>query len=58
MKSNGPFRSAMLPHSRHANTTGTEAPEGKMFAVSLPGAGGWNSAALMSVKTAFAGPEN
>jgi len=48
----------MSPHSRHANTTGTDAPEGKMFAVSVPVPGGWNSAALMSVKTAFAGPEN
>jgi len=27
MKTSGPVRSAMPPHSRHANTTGTDAPE-------------------------------
>jgi len=26
MKSAGPVRSVMPPHSRHANTTGTDAP--------------------------------
>jgi hypothetical protein len=44
-------RSAMPPHSRHANTTGTDAPVGEGRG-SLFGAG-QNSDALTSVKTAF-----
>jgi hypothetical protein len=47
----GLVRSAMPPHGRHANTTGTECSDGELRG--SPRGAGRNSSALISVKTAF-----
>jgi hypothetical protein len=57
MKQIGPVRSAMPPHGRHANTTGTifSLGEARSDRSAMPGGKveSQDSGALISVKTAF-----